>query len=442
MNIDVEDTVTFAGVNNDTNDTEYFSGVASGVDRGAIGEGGDISIKTGSLSLLDGGRLSASTFGQGNAGNVSINARDAVTFAGTNSGYFTGVGSIVFSGAVGNGGNINIQARELSLTDGGEVFASTYGQGDAGNIQLDATESVSISGVDSSSEWSSSGLFASTDSTGRGGDITVDTRTFRISDGAAVDTLTRSVRDGGRITVNANTFEAVNGGQLLTTAYSSGRAGDITVNATDSITISGSDPSFDVRRAEFGPIIVTNAGPASGLFANTAPGSTGNGGNIFIDPIQLTITDGAGVSVASQGQGNAGDLQVQAGSITLDREAFLSATTASGEGGNITLRSQDILRMRHNSNISTAAGGTGNGGNINILADFIVARPSEDSNIIADAIEGRGGNIKIITQGIFGIEQSEQQTSQSDITASSQLGIDGAIAIDTPDVDPSQGLVT
>lgn len=55
--------------------------------------------------------------------------------------------------------------------------------------------------------------------------------------------------DGGNITVNADTLELTGGGQLLTTAFSSGRAGDITVNATDSVVISGGNPTFADRFA-------------------------------------------------------------------------------------------------------------------------------------------------------------------------------------------------
>ncbi|WP_446404647.1 hypothetical protein [Coleofasciculus sp. C1-SOL-03] len=46
----------------------------------------------------------------------------------------------------------------------------------------------------------------------------------------------------------------------------------------------------------------------------------------------------------------------------------------------------------------------------------------------------------LTTQGIFGLQVSDQLTPNSDITASSQLGIDGTITINTPNVDPSRGL--
>jgi large exoprotein involved in heme utilization and adhesion len=99
--------------------------------------------------------------------------------------------------------------------------------------------------------------------------------------------------------------------------------------------------------------------------------------------------------------------------------------------------------MRHESQISTTAGTAqagGDGGNITIDANFIVAVPRENSDISADAFAGRGGNINITAQGIYGIEFRPEKTTFSDITASSRLGVNGVVTINTPDVDPSRGL--
>jgi large exoprotein involved in heme utilization and adhesion len=113
----------------------------------------------------------------------------------------------------------------------------------------------------------------------------------------------------------------------------------------------------------------------------------------------------------------------------------------SGNGGNITLNVRDLLLQRHDSQIATdARGGTGNGGNIVINGQFMVAVPNENSDINANAVQGRGGNINIITSGIYGQEFRPSRTPRSDITASSDFGVNGTVQINTPDVDPSRGL--
>jgi large exoprotein involved in heme utilization and adhesion len=169
-------------------------------------------------------------------------------------------------------------------------------------------------------------------------------------------------------------------------------------------------------------------------------GGIADAGNLRISTGLLRVQDGAQVNVSGDGSGDAGNLEVQANSIFLDNGQLI-ARTASGNGGNITLDVPDLLLQRHNSQIATdASGGTGNGGNININGQFIVAVPNENSDITANAVEGRGGNINIITSGIYGQEFRPSSTPRSDITASSDFGVNGTVQINTPDVDPSRGL--
>ncbi|MEH2236703.1 two-partner secretion domain-containing protein [Nostoc sp.] len=428
-------------------------------DQGIVGngKGGNINITAGSLSLTNGAQLETSTGGQGNAGSVFVQTKDSVSLAGSG----TDILSTVNPGAVGKGGDIDISSRSFSLTGGAELGASTQGRGNAGNILVNATDSVELSGVasfpvleDGRAGGFSSGLFTNTSkgASGQGGELGVTTGILRVSDGAVLSARSQSGSKGGNITVNANVLEVINGGQFLTTALNRGDAGNIAVKVKDRITISGSDSTFSDRfnsvakvfGEEQAKAIIDPVRSEAGLFANTATGSSGNGGSIFIDPMQLAIADGAGVAVDSQGIGKAGSLQVQAGFLTLDNKAFLSAIANSGQGGNIALTVQDLLVLRRNSQISTTAGNRefgGDGGNITINAPFIVAVPKENSDITANAFTGKGGKVDITTNGIFGLVPQKSLTENSDITASSEFGVSGTVTINTPDVDPSRGLI-
>lgn len=55
--------------------------------------------------------------------------------------------------------------------------------------------------------------------------------------------------------------------------------------------------------------------------------------------------------------------------------------------------------------------------------------------------ERRGGNVNINVQSIFGIEARANQTLNSDITASSQRGVQGQINITQPKVQPTQVII-
>ncbi|MBR8841269.1 MAG: hypothetical protein DSM106950_46890, partial [Stigonema ocellatum SAG 48.90 = DSM 106950] len=127
---------------------------------------------------------------------------------------------------------------------------------DAGNIEINAKNSVSVKGTDSSSG-SSSGLFTSTDfnSTGNGGDLTVNTPLFHVSDGAVLDARTANNRNGGNITLNVGQAEILNGGQLVAISSGAGNAGKITVNATNQVIVDGSDRTRNDRVAKFGTAV-------------------------------------------------------------------------------------------------------------------------------------------------------------------------------------------
>ncbi|MDZ8263014.1 filamentous hemagglutinin N-terminal domain-containing protein [Nostoc sp. ChiQUE01b] len=411
VTVGVKDAVSLAG-------NAY---ILSTVETGGVGKGGNIDIHAATLSLTDGAQLLTITReasdtqpgGRGDAGNVNVLVTGAVNIAGEKNGIPSGIRSNVGTGTVGNGGNIFIDSGDFSLSDHAQLSASTSGQGNAGNIRINAKDAITVSGTNQKTGLSS-GLFTSTDfnSQGKGGDITVNTNIFRVSDGALLDAGTRNNQKGGDITVNANIFDAFNGGQLTTTTSSNGSAGKITVNATDKLIISGSDFSYDDRVTNF-PDNVLNIGANSGLF------------------------------VSSTGSGITGDIEINSPKITLDNQGKLNAESASGNGGNINLNS-DLLLLRRNSQISTNAGTEklgGNGGNITINSPFIVAVPKENSDISANAFTGIGGRVDITTNGIFGILPQKSLTEKSDITASSPLGVSGEVTINSPDTDPSRGLI-
>ncbi|OKH60857.1 two-partner secretion domain-containing protein [Scytonema sp. HK-05] len=415
--------------------------INTSVQPSGVGKGGDINIRAASFSVTDGAQLQSAIFynprtraaGRGDAGNVNIDVTGGVTIAGVNK-VPSGIFSLVSSGGVGNGGNINITAGSFSLIDGAQVFASTKEKGNAGTIQINATDGVRISGTNSTNG-SSSELSTETYSSGRGGDIIINTRTFTVSDGAVLNTGTFNDGNGGNIKVTANRVEAINGGQFLATSSGSGRAGKITVNATDRVIVNGSDATFSERVAKFGTR-VANPEAASGFF------------------------------VRSQSSGTAGDIEVTAPQIRLDNFGRFNAESALGNGGNINLQVGELLLLRRGSLISATAGTDklgGDGGNITINAPsgFIVGAPNENSDITANAFNGSGGKIDINSLGIFNFTQrsredlvrelgtdnpnqlNPQQLQTNDITAISLTNpnLSGQVTINTPDADQSLGLV-
>ena len=80
---------------------------------------------------------------------------------------------------------------------------------------------------------------------------------------------------------------------------------------------------------------------------------------------------------------------------------------------------------------ATVGGGLGNGGNISIDPIFVIL---DNSRVIANAYQGNGGNIHIVADYFF-------SDTSSIVNASSQLGIDGTINIETPNIDLNSSFV-
>jgi filamentous hemagglutinin family protein len=463
INLDVRDRVSISGFSNiffDGNTDTLVSNISSQVLPFGKGNGGSVNIKAGSLEMSDVGTISVGTFGMGNAGNIDLNIKDGVTLNNVST-----IRNNVESGGVGKAGDINLNARSLTLKNGASILAGIFrpnailnlpgGNGEGGDIQINAQDFVDISGfstiqypVEISTKGFSSGVFADTSfgAQGKAGNISVNTRDLRLANGGVLGSSTFNSGNAGNIDVTAKTFTATDGGKIVTSTSNTGKAGNINLNISDRIFIAGSDPTLADRNAQIqqdDPFAIFDGGEnsASGLFANTFAGSRGDGGNITVNnPQEIIIYDGGTIDVDSQGKGDGGKLSIQADNLTLDTNASLSATTASGEGGNIDLDVKDILRLRNNSNISAQASGGANGGNINIKSNFIVASPNQNNDIIAKAEKGKGGNISIDSEAIFGIEPriSTIGNTSNDIDASSDFGLAGNISINTPDVNPAK----
>jgi filamentous hemagglutinin family protein len=382
--------------------------ISSRIFANGIGDGGNIDIQAGSISLYQ-SVISASTEGKGNAGGISVQAANTISLADSD------ISTAVQPGAIGKGGGINLSARSLFLTDGGQLNAVTSGQGDAGSILINATDRVSVTGTNTTAtptnlfqtilnarnfatapqfvDGVSSGIFTNTNSAGIGGDITVNTRHFSVDNGAVVDARTTASGQGGPIVINTNTFEATSGGQLSAIASGTGTADSITLNATDTAIISGDDPTYSQRLGQFGS--------QPDIYGKLKVGNVGAASTLSV------------------------------------------SSTGSGGAGNINLRSP-LLILRGGSSITTNARERNiTGGNITIDTDNLVAVPKENSDISANAEGSFGGRVIINTQGIFGTQFRDAPTPLSDITATSELGpeFNGTVELNTPGIDPNRGLI-
>ena len=398
IELNAEDALTITGT---TGSTPIFPAnirLTRGLVSQALfeGKGADINISARRVVVQDSGRIYLSTFGSGAGGNLKIRATESVQVLGISPFDPTfPLSSLIATATIGSGeaGDLELTTKHLSLQGGGLLNSSVFGNATGGNLRINSSSSIVISGFNHNS------LVAS-----------------------QISSTNQGSSQAGNLSVNTNQLIIQDGGRVDTSTLASGNAGNLTINA-DSIDLSGIipgsiNPSLIMSSANLvEPLIQI------GLGLPEIP--TGASGNISINTRQLKVSDGALISVRNDGTGDGGTLKIQADSIILDNGGGITASTISGTGGDIELTANH-LQLRSNSDITATAGGMGNGGNIFIQTNTLIAL--EDSNILANAFAGEGGNISIFARGVF-------LDSDSDITASSELGIDGTVEINNLERD-------
>lgn len=322
-----------------TNTNSTFpSGIKAHGDIDAAGNGSNIKIDTQNLSIVDGGQIEAITFGFGDGGNLDVTAQN-IEVIGDNEFFPSGLFAYVELFAEGNGGNLNISTDTLQVKDGAQIFTNTFGIGDAGNLSVRANE-IEVIGFDSGGP---SGLFSKSES-------------------LAPDLIAEG--NGGNLNIITDTLQVADGGQIATLTSGLGDAGTLNIQARE-IELSGTTP--------FG---------SSGLLSN-AFFLTGNGGNINVTTDKLNIKNGAIISASNfqsagripPGEGQAGNVTINANIINLDNNNIetpsrITASTFQEGGGNIELNANKIT-IQNNSEITAETQGTGSGGAISLMANSL-----------------------------------------------------------------------
>ena len=116
------------------------SALLTQAEDGSSGNSQDLTISTRELILRDGGEISSSTIGAGNAGNILIQASEKLIIQDV-----SGVSAL--TAVNGRGGNISIETERLIAQNGGQILAATEGSGQAGTLTVNARESVELTGT-------------------------------------------------------------------------------------------------------------------------------------------------------------------------------------------------------------------------------------------------------------------------------------------------------
>ena len=192
------------------------SSISNLVLKGDSGAGGDINIATNNLKIEDEAKISTDTFGEGKGGNLNVDATD-IQLIGKSPDNKIVSGLYAEASSKGDAGNLNIQTNTLLVRDFAKISTSSFGEGNAGNLTVNA-RNIQLIGTGILERESRSGLFTSTEenSAGNAGNMVIKTDTLLVKDGVYVDTGAYGIAgNGGNLTVNARDVQITSIGKSL-----------------------------------------------------------------------------------------------------------------------------------------------------------------------------------------------------------------------------------
>ena len=396
------------------------------------GRAADINLTVGTMTLTQGARISNSAFGTtGRGGDLSIAASDSVTISGMDS-QGSSSGIYSYAAAAGDAGNIALSAPNLLLSDRALIAADTVGDGHAGRIELNVQKLTLSGGAQISS--------GSNTASGRGGNIYVnDAESISLSGPrTGIFTSTYGSGDGGDIVLSSSSLALHDEALLDVGTYGSGQGGNIEIHV-GSLNLSGGSAmsSSTIDGTGNGGSLSVQAEKEisfTGAFSGVYSGSSGDGigGNISLRATEISLTDGARVSARSRGAGNAGDIDIAAAANFISKDSKVITASDHADGGNIKVTAPYMVYLKDSEITASVGGGPATvGGNISIDPQYVIL---DHSKIVANAYAGQGGNIQIVSNVFLADPYSV-------VDASSALGIDGVVDIRAPITEISSTLV-
>ena len=338
--------------------------------------------------------LDTSSSGAGKAGSVEIEARQIELT--DEAGIYTGtIGN-------GNGGDITIRTAEvLNLSNRSSILASPLNNeeeisnpGDTGKITIEAQQ---ITLMDDSS------ITNGTLGTGNGGPITLLVRDALTVQSGNIHSHSQGAGDAGEIKITARQLTLTDSGQIGSATFSSGKGGLVTIIADDLI-LSG----YDKRDINYSTGIYASSG-------SKAANNSGESGNIDIHVHQLKLTNSAQISNSTYGSGKGGTINIKADELIISQkisEGFGSAVFArslsrrdyAGDAGNITINA-NIINI-DNGGITTSANNA-SGGEINITVPNSLYLQAGTITTEVKNNQGNGGTITISSPTLAVLNNSE-----------------------------------
>lgn len=351
----------------------------------AAGNAGDIFVNGDSLSLTNGASLSSTTFASGSSGKVTISNQTTTVKGESPFGLYSSVSLTTFG--TGNTQDLTLDTARLQILEGGSVGSSAFFMGDGGNVNINARESITISG---SSPNNQSSITAAS--------IRLSPQVRQLFD--LPDILTANA---GNLMITTPNLILSRGGTVSVTSQGSGNAGNLEI---------------------IGDRIQLNN---QGLIQ--AQTESGNGGNISLQVGNLLLLrDRSQISATADDNGNGGNININSPIFMGLENSDIIANASQGRGGNIQITTQGIIGLQYrpqltDNNDITASSQFGLSGTVQVNTIGVnpnsglvelPANVTDPSQQIATGCADTSGSSFVAT-GRGGIPQNPTQEVRSDI---------------------------
>lgn len=407
--------------------SSLFTGIASDTEDGSSGHALGVLVAANSVELLNGGLISSSTKGIGNAGAVSIEAVDSIellnggTISSTSSGsgnagyvlvearYLTidGTGNTSFTGIATDAkdGNkkdedvavILVEADSIKLLNGGAISSTTFGSGKAGLVSIQAKQ-LKIDGTGNL-------LFTGIASNAQGGDnsgdafgIRVESKAVDLLNGGVISSSTFGHGDAGTVDIITQELSIDGAENSSFTGIATNAALDLEGNQ---LTTSGSAGRVSIATEILN---IRNGGSILSLTNNSNSDKILNGVLVIAD--QINLENNSVISSATYGLGDAGTMLIQARDISIENNSSIdssSRNSSTGNAGDILVVGKesdvqngeftnvDFIKLQNGSTIETSSLGNSSAGNI--LIYFQEISLDSEARVESKAQNGQGGTI-------------------------------------------------
>jgi filamentous hemagglutinin family protein len=402
----------------------------------ARGDAGTVTVVARDLEIRGGARIGSSSSAEGRAGTVSVDVGQLRVF-GDGSDELTGIRSDADRGSTetGDAGTVRVTARDIEIRGGGEIRSSTFGAGNAGTVEVLATDRLLISGTGAPIGMKTgfpalTGISSSVEegSTGAGGTVAVTAENLELRADGKVRSVTFSQGRAGTVTVMADRATLLGGGQISSSTLSqgTGESGNVILTVHGPLSISGQS-RFQTSNGVF---------PPSGAFASTESRSPDAraGGTVTVTAPVIRLADRGKIAseVFAGGAGGAVDLRF---TDLLEVDGAEISTKANNvDAGDVSIQGRGVIDVRNNGQISSTVfeqDSAGNAGDIDIVTGLLIV---DSGRVQANGVRGRGGNIAIGAEGLI-------RAPNGVIEALSALGVSGTVVTSTPEADLAGGLV-